>query len=191
MLELMSTRRPHATMLAPQSRQERGAAHGLHTRLRVRRKDFVDFCEVPELGDVNDQDVLWLDQKPIVRGSPRRVRALASQIAEHLRAQDALGRPTSPVLWLERVDVPPSAVARVEFEVEAAGQLFCVRAFDDLTLLQLVVDGEERTLDTLPSNLAARTRVSVLVKNPHDVSVSGEVVLALDLTVQDAPASSD
>jgi hypothetical protein len=189
MLVPMSTRRRHTKPALP-SRQKREAPHPLHARLSVRPKDFVDFCEVPELGDVTDQDVLWLDQKPIVRGSPRRVRELASQLTERLCAQDALGRSARPMLCLERVQLEALGTRRAEFDLQASGELFCVHAFHDLTVT-IVVDGQEKSLEALPLIVRAPSRVSVLVNNPHDVPVSGDMVLVFDLTTRDAPASCD
>jgi hypothetical protein len=152
-------------------------ASGREPRISVRKKAFVDFCEVPEVGDVNEQNVLYVDGAPLLRGSRRRVGAVAREL--QLRVQGASGI-SCPRLSLTHltVDAQESVVAQLVPGVDAT--LFAVLAFGGVTVTGLRVAGHELPLAELPVAVAARAQLEVTVHNGHDEALQVELLACYD-----------
>jgi hypothetical protein len=164
---------PHEGRSAPDSP---GASH---PRVGVRAKAFVDFCEVPELGDVNDQRVLFVDDLPVLRGSPRRVSAVAASVVELMHASDAVGQNAEPLLRVLRADVGPLGQCVVSSRETPGALLHRLHVFG-CPVVALRLDGVEHALDALPLPIGARGDLELTLANELDVEVETELVLCLD-----------
>jgi hypothetical protein len=183
----MPTRRPAPHSLAAEARAK-ARERVLHARVLVRSKDFVDFCEVPELGDVNEQEVLLLDGQPILRGSPRRIAQVATQVAALVHAQEQCGRSARPVLQVEHVHVPASSDAPLRYTLRDEARLAQVLAFGGPTLTLVHAQGREYPPSSLPLHVAAHSELVLSLENAQDVDLTAELVLVLDLLANDPPA---
>ena len=176
----MPRKRRVPDLLAPEATSsERGRS--LHARVLVRAKDFVDFCEVPELGDVHNQEVLFVDERAMLRGSPRRVSQVAQHVVAMMEAAEAQGRTAHPALHLEHVAVRAGANAQIRLRVRHDGWLTQALCFDGANVTHVHEAGAEAADATLPLAVRAGSTLVLTLENTHAVELNAQLVTLFDV----------